>query len=81
MNGYKKIIRSAKVRHAILSFLSFVPEKLMIKLQYRIKMCKRLNLSNPQTYTEKLQWYKLYYHNPLMTKWADKHLVREYLTA
>lgn len=81
MNGYKKIIRSAKVRHAILSFLSFVPDKLMIKLQYRIKMGKRLNLSNPQTYTEKLQWYKLYYHNPLMTKCADKHLVREYLTA
>lgn len=80
MNGYKKVIRSTRVRHAILSALRFVPDKTMIKLQYRIKMGRKLDLKNPKTYTEKLQWYKLYYRNPLMTKCADKHLVREYLT-
>ncbi len=81
MNGYKKIFRSTKVRHAILSVLNFVPDKPMIQLQYRIKMGKKLNLSDPKTYTEKLQWYKLYYRDPLMTKCADKHLVREYLAS
>lgn len=79
MNGYKKIFRSTRVRHAILSFLSFVPDKSMIKIQYRIKMGKKLNLKKPKTYTEKLQWYKLYYRDALMTKCADKHLVRAYL--
>ncbi len=79
MNGYKKIFRSARLRHAILSLLRFVPDRSMIKLQYRIKMGKKCNLSDPKTYTEKLQWYKLNYRDPLMTKCADKHMVREYL--
>lgn len=79
MNGYKKIFRSTKMRHAILRILSFIPDKQMLSLQYRIKMGQRLNLNNPQTFTEKLQWYKLYYRDPVMTKCADKHLVREYL--
>ena len=30
-------------------------------------------------YTEKMQWYKLYYRDPLMVKCADKYSVREYL--
>lgn len=81
MNEYKKIIRSAKVRHTILEALRFIPDKQMIELQYRIKMGRKLNLRNPQSYTEKLQWYKLYYRDPLMTKCADKHQVREYLAS
>lgn len=79
MNNYKKIFRSAKIRHKILSMLRFLPDKEMIRLQYRIKMGKKLNLKQPKTYTEKIQWYKLNYHNPLMTMCADKHLVRKYL--
>jgi len=42
----------------------------------------KLNLDNPQTFNEKLQWLKLYYHrhpNPLMTKCADKVGVRDYI--
>ena len=37
------------------------------------------NLDNPKTFNEKLQWLKLYYHDPLMTKCADKYAVREYI--
>ena len=79
MNSYKKIFRSAKMRHKILSLLRFLPDKNMIRLQYRIKMGRRLNLKRPTTYTEKIQWYKLNYRNPLMTMCADKHLVRKFL--
>ena len=78
--NYKDIIRSRKTRIKIMQFLSFVPDKLMLKIQYRIKMGRKLNLKNPQRYTEKLQWYKLYYKNPLMTQCVDKYDVREYLT-
>ena len=28
---------------------------------------KKIDWNNPQTFNEKLQWLKLYYHNPLMT--------------
>src|SRR5699024_850251 len=34
---------------------------------------------NPQRYSEKIQWYKLFYRNPEMKKYVDKYLVREYL--
>ncbi|OME27917.1 carbonic anhydrase [Paenibacillus odorifer] len=36
-------------------------------------------MKNPVRYSEKLQWYKLNYRNPLMTQCADKYSVREYI--
>ncbi|WP_026978341.1 ATP-grasp fold amidoligase family protein [Flavobacterium tegetincola] len=38
------------------------------------------NLDNPKTFSEKQQWMKLNYHNPLMTTCADKYEVRQYVT-
>ena len=79
MNFYKKIIRSQKLRFRILSALRFVTDEKMIRLQYRIKTGRKLNLKNPERYTEKIQWYKLYYRDPVMTQCADKYKVREYV--
>ena len=76
---YKKLIKSRNVRLAILRCMSFVPDKPMLRLQYWIKTGRRLNLKNPQRYTEKLQWYKLYYKNPLMIQCVDKYDVRAYV--
>jgi len=39
------------------------------------------NIKNPQTFSEKQQWLKLYYHNPLMIQCADKIEVRNFITA
>lgn len=77
--NYKKIIQKRSTRQKILKFLSFIPDKPMIKTQYWIKTGRRLNLKNPQRYTEKLQWYKLNYKNPLMVQCVDKYDVREYV--
>lgn len=76
---YKKIIKSRSLRLKILNFLSFIPDQTMLKIQYRIKTGRRLNLKSPQRYTEKMQWYKLYYKNPLMIQCVDKYDVREYV--
>lgn len=76
---YRKIIKNKELRFKMLHYLKFVPDSLMLKLQYRIKMGKKLNLKNPQFWTEKLQWYKIYYRDPLMTQCADKYEVREYI--
>lgn len=76
---YKKIIRSRRLRCKFLSLFNFIPDKMMIKFQYRIKMSRKLNLNNPQRYSEKIQWYKLYYKNPIMQKCVDKYEVRKYL--
>ena len=78
MNFYKKIFPK-KLRFAILKALRFIPDKPMIKLQYRIKLKRKLNLKEPKRYTEKLQWYKLYYRNDKMPICVDKYMVREYI--
>ena len=77
--NYKKIFKSKKLRFRILSFLKFIPDKQMLTLQYFIKHHRILNLKNPKRYTEKIQWYKLYYRNPYMQQCADKYTVREYV--
>ena len=79
MNFYKKIIRSRNVRKWILHLFDFIPDKTMLQIQYRLKTGHKLNLKNPQRYTEKLQWYKLYYHDPVFTTCSDKYLVRRYV--
>ncbi len=76
---YKKFIRQRKTRVRILRFLSFVPDIPMLKFQYWIKTGNRLNLKNPVRFTEKLQWYKVNYHNPLMVSCVDKYDVREFV--
>ena len=81
MDFYKKIIRSKSLRFKILNALKFVPDKLMLQIQYYIKTGHPLNLNDPERYTEKLQWYKLYYRNTCMQRCADKYLVREYIEA
>lgn len=74
---YKKLIPSKKLRIKILGMLSWIPDSVMVSLQYRIKTGRKLNLTNPQRFTEKLQAYKLKYRNPLMLRCTDKYEVRK----
>jgi hypothetical protein len=76
---YRKIIKSRKIRLKILAALDFVPDSLMVRLQYRIKTGHVLHLKEPRRFTEKLQWYKLYYRNPVMKQCVDKYEVRGYV--
>ena len=50
-----------------------------LKLMFRLKQGYSLNLEDPQTFNEKIQWIKLYDKNPLMAKCSDKYLVRNYI--
>lgn len=79
MINYKKIIPSRTIRLKLLKLTSFIPDKLMLKIQYRIKTGRKLNLKNPMRYSEKIQLYKLYYKNKLMIQCVDKYDVRDYV--
>lgn len=46
---------------------------------YGMKFGKKLNLENPKTFNEKIQWMKLYDSTPLKTKLADKWKVRKWV--
>ena len=50
-----------------------------IKYLWKLHMDYPLNLENPQTFSEKLQWLKLYYHNPEYTIMVDKNAVKKYV--
>lgn len=43
-------------------------------------MNRELDLNNPQTYNDKLQWLKLYDHNPLYTTLVDKYSVKKWVS-
>lgn len=50
-----------------------------LKALFRVKQGYSLNLDTPRTYSEKIQWIKLYDRNPLMPRCADKYEVRGYV--
>lgn len=77
--NYKKIIKNQKTRFAILTALSWIPDRIMLALQYRIKLGRKCNFKNPKRWTEKLQLYKMYYRNPMIFKCVDKYDVRSYI--
>ena len=76
---YKKIIKSQSLRFAILQALEWVPDRIMLPLQYRIKLGRWPNLKHPTRYTEKLQLYKMEYRNPVMHQCVDKFEVRKFV--
>lgn len=76
---YKKLLPSLKMRLNLLKLVDFIPDEPIIKLQYKIATGRKLNLTDPRRFTEKIQWYKLNYRDNLMTKCADKYGVREYV--
>lgn len=85
MNKIFKAIRLIKYKPNIfLSILlvrlgSLFPDKLYLKLMFRCKMGYWMNFNNPKTFSEKLQWLKLYDRNPLYTTLVDKYAVKKWV--
>ena len=54
------------------------PEKFIRRKFYR-NLGYTLNLDDPSTFNEKLQWLKLYWHHPLLPTLVDKYAVKDYI--
>lgn len=72
-------IRPFFVVYNFFRFYRFLPVKSIVKLKFKKKLGYPLNLKNPQTLNEKLNWLKLYNKKPIHTTIADKYLVRDYV--
>lgn len=59
--------------------LIWLPDKLWLKLKFRHTMGYTLNLKNPKTFQEKIQWLKLYDRKPEYTLMVDKFAVKDYV--
>lgn len=57
------------------------PDKFCVKTLYRIHFGESLNLDNPSSFNEKLNWLKLYNRNPLYSDLADKYTVKQYVAS
>lgn len=56
-----------------------IPASWFLKVRYYWYMEKKLNLANPLTFNEKIQWLKLYNFKSKYTQMADKYEVRKYV--
>ena len=61
------------------NLLNWMPDKMYIEMLYKVRMGRKLNLDNPQTFNEKLQWLKLYDRKPEYTTMVDKAAVKDYV--
>lgn len=60
-------------------YLDKMPDEKFLKKYFKIRMGRKLNLENPDGYCAKLQWLKLYDHNPKYTMLADKYEVKQFV--
>lgn len=80
MNVIVKALKSpSKVGLKLLDKTAFLfPDKLFLRLKFRLRMHRKLNLKNPKAYNDKLQWLKLYYRKPEFVQMVDKVAAKDY---
>ena len=60
-------------------YLNRLADKPYLKLMFFVRMWKRLDLNDPKTFNEKLQWLKLYDRKPEYTRMVDKYEAKKYV--
>jgi hypothetical protein len=61
--------------------MKLLSDKCALKLIYKSVFGEKLDLQNPQTFNEKLQWLKLYNRRPEYTQMVDKYKAKEYVAS
>lgn len=80
-----KIIRFVKDKNyrilvlMTLGFFSKLDDKEFLEMKFKATFGYELNLENPKTFNEKLQWLKIHDHNPIYTDLVDKYEVKKYI--
>ena len=81
MLSFKEYVKNPKVlmTSILQRYGGWIPDRPYLQLLYYLMMGKRLNLSNPKTFSEKLQWLKLYSRCPEYSLMVDKLAVKKYV--
>lgn len=61
------------------NLLGFLPDKLYLSLRYKFQIGHWIDWKNPKTFTEKIQWLKVYNRKPEYTTMVDKYAVKRYV--
>lgn len=54
-------------------------DKEFLENQFKLRMGYQLDINNPKTFNEKLQWLKLYNRNPEYTRMVDKYEAKQFV--
>ncbi len=76
----KAISRSVFLNLKNWRILRFMGDKAYIRFAYKCCVGEKLNLKNPITFSEKLQWLKLHDRKPEYTLMVDKYAVKDYVS-
>lgn len=82
MNKIQKALKNPRLAKIfILSNIlgPFLNDKTYLKAMFKLQMGYPLNLKSPKTFSEKLQWLKLYDRKPEYTTMVDKYAVKNYV--
>ncbi len=85
MHRFHKIIKfltDKKYRFRVLAghgLLNHWSDEKFLKEKFKLFFGYELDLKNPQTFNEKLQWLKLYDRKPIYTTMVDKYEVKKYV--
>ena len=80
IKGLKYYLTNPKRIYAFFAsrkMLNWMSDESFLKLAFRMNMGYKLNLENPKTFNEKLQWLKLNDRNPDYTRMVDKYAAKE----
>ncbi len=75
----KEIIGRAWTRFGMMKLLNFVPNKTYLKVAYYLRNHKKLDLDNPKTFSDKINWLKLNYRDDEYSKIVDKAEFKHYV--
>lgn len=64
-----------------IGFYNHMRDDKYLKMVFKRRMGKELNLISPKTFNEKMQWLKLYDRQPIYTTMADKYTVKKYVAS
>lgn len=79
MRILRKLTFSAVFAHFARKYdFRFLSDEMYLKLVYKGNTGRKLNLSDPTRYTEKLQWMKIHDHNPQYTTMVDKAAAKDW---
>ena len=59
--------------------MHYVPRRVLVNRNYKKIIGRKPNLKNPETFSDKLAWYLLYYRDEKMRLCTDKAAVRDYI--
>lgn len=72
VNAYRRIFNMLLIK---------ISPEFYVMVNYKKRFKENINLNNPKTFAEKIQWLKLNFHDEKIVLCADKYKVREYVKA